>query len=262
MSSLSDFNETTISVRDLSLTYRTNISQKPNVMEAIRNLGRRSRSTKEIHALKKISFDVKAGTVLGVVGANGAGKSTLMRTIGGIIPPTSGEVEVYGDVSAMLSLGVGFNPGLSGRENIFLGGLAAGLSREEVVEKYDKIVAFAELEEFIDMPMRAYSAGMYGRLAFSVATSMNPDILIIDEALSTGDASFKEKSGKRIQELCEEVRTLLIVSHALGTVEQLCNDAIWLHKGELILRDEPKTVIEAYKRFLNVGDVATVMEDF
>jgi teichoic acid transport system ATP-binding protein len=231
-------------------------------MEAIRNLGRRSRSTKEIHALKKISFDVKAGTVLGVVGANGAGKSTLMRTIGGIIPPTSGEVEVYGDVSAMLSLGVGFNPGLSGRENIFLGGLAAGLSREEVVEKYDKIVAFAELEEFIDMPMRAYSAGMYGRLAFSVATSMNPDILIIDEALSTGDASFKEKSGKRIQELCEEVRTLLIVSHALGTVEQLCNDAIWLHKGELILRDEPKTVIEAYKRFLNVGDVATVMEDF
>ena len=262
MSSLSDFNETTISVRDLSLTYRTNISQKPNVMEAIRNLGRRSRSTKEILALKKISFDVKAGTVLGVVGANGAGKSTLMRTIGGIIPPTSGEVEVYGDVSAMLSLGVGFNPGLSGRENIFLGGLAAGLSREEVVEKYDKIVAFAELEEFIDMPMRAYSAGMYGRLAFSVATSMNPDILIIDEALSTGDASFKEKSGKRIQELCEEVRTLLIVSHALGTVEQLCNDAIWLHKGELILRDEPKTVIEAYKRFLNVGDVATVMEDF
>ena len=262
MSSLSDFNETTISDRDLSLTYRTNISQKPNVMEAIRNLGRRSRSTKEIHALKKISFDVKAGTVLGVVGANGAGKSTLMRTIGGIIPPTSGEVEVYGDVSAMLSLGVGFNPGLSGRENIFLGGLAAGLSREEVVEKYDKIVAFAELEEFIDMPMRAYSAGMYGRLAFSVATSMNPDILIIDEALSTGDASFKEKSGKRIQELCEEVRTLLIVSHALGTVEQLCNDAIWLHKGELILRDEPKTVIEAYKRFLNVGDVATVMEDF
>ena len=231
-------------------------------MEAIRNLGRRSRSTKEILALKKISFDVKAGTVLGVVGANGAGKSTLMRTIGGIIPPTSGEVEVYGDVSAMLSLGVGFNPGLSGRENIFLGGLAAGLSREEVVEKYDKIVAFAELEEFIDMPMRAYSAGMYGRLAFSVATSMNPDILIIDEALSTGDASFKEKSGKRIQELCEEVRTLLIVSHALGTVEQLCNDAIWLHKGELILRDEPKTVIEAYKRFLNVGDVATVMEDF
>ena len=262
MSSLSDFNETTISVRDLSLTYRTNISQKPNVMEAIRNLGRRSRSTKEIHALKKISFDVKSGTVLGVVGANGAGKSTLMRTIGGIIPPTSGEVEVYGDVSAMLSLGVGFNPGLSGRENIFLGGLAAGLSREEVVEKYDKIVAFAELEEFIDMPMRAYSAGMYGRLAFSVATSMNPDILIIDEALSTGDASFKEKSGKRIQELCEEVRTLLIVSHALGTVEQLCNEAIWLHKGELILRDEPKTVIEAYKRFLNVGDVATVMEDF
>lgn len=262
MSSLSDFSETTISVRDLSLTYRTNISQKPNVMEAIRNLGRRSRSTKEIQALKNISFDVKAGTVLGVVGANGAGKSTLMRTIGGIIPPTAGEVEVHGDVSAMLSLGVGFNPGLSGRENIFLGGLAAGLSREEVVEKYEAIVAFAELEEFIDMPMRAYSAGMYGRLAFSVATSMNPDILIIDEALSTGDASFKEKSGKRIQQLCEEVRTLLIVSHALGTIEQLCNDAIWLHKGELILRDEPKVVTEAYKRFLNVGDVATVMEDF
>lgn len=231
-------------------------------MEAIRNLGRGARSTREINALKDISFDVHAGTVLGVVGANGAGKSTLMRTIGGIIPPTAGEVEVHGDVSAMLSLGVGFNPGLSGRENVFLGGLAAGLSRTDVEERYDDIVAFAELGEFIDMPMRTYSAGMYGRLAFAVATSMDPDILIIDEALSTGDASFKVKSGNRIQELCEEVRTLLIVSHALGTIEQLCNDAIWLHKGELILRDEPGRVIEAYKKFLQVGDVATVMEDF
>lgn len=231
-------------------------------MEAIRNLGRGARSTREINALKDISFDVHAGTVLGVVGANGAGKSTLMRTIGGIIPPTAGEVEVHGDVSAMLSLGVGFNPGLSGRENVFLGGLAAGLSRSDVEERYDDIVAFAELGEFIDMPMRTYSAGMYGRLAFAVATSMDPDILIIDEALSTGDASFKVKSGNRIQELCEEVRTLLIVSHALGTIEQLCNDAIWLHKGELILRDEPSRVIEAYKKFLQVGDVATVMEDF
>ena len=231
-------------------------------MEAIRNLGRGARSTREIHALKDVSFDIQAGTVLGVVGANGAGKSTLMRTIGGIIPPTAGEVEVHGDVSAMLSLGVGFNPGLSGRENVFLGGLAAGLNRAEVEARYDDIVAFAELEEFIDMPMRTYSSGMYGRLAFAVATSMNPDILIIDEALSTGDAAFKEKSGKRIQELCEEVRTLLIVSHALGTIEQLCNDAIWLHKGQLILRDKPPVVIEAYKQFLKVGDVATVMEDF
>ncbi len=148
---------------------------------------------------------------MGVVGANGAGKSTLMRTVAGILPPNSGRVEVNGRVSTLLSLGVGFNRKLTGRQNVVLGGLAAGLTRAELAERYDEIVDFAELEDFMDMPMRTYSSGMYGRLAFAVAVTMHPDILIIDEALSVGDARFRKKSFERMRELCSEDRTILLV---------------------------------------------------
>ena len=164
-----------------------------------------------------MSFEVPHGKVLGVVGANGAGKSTLMRTVAGILPPNSGRVEVHGRVSTLLALGVGFNRKLTGRENVVLGGLAAGLTRAQLREKYDEIVAFAELEDFMDMPMRTYSSGMYGRLAFAVAVTMEPDILIIDEALSVGDARFRRKSFNRMRELCGEDRTILLVTHALGS---------------------------------------------
>jgi ABC-type polysaccharide/polyol phosphate transport system ATPase subunit len=200
--------------------------------------------------------------VLGVVGANGAGKSTLMRTMAGILPPTSGRVEVEGRVSTLLALGVGFNRKLSGRDNVTLGGLAAGLSREQLKGKYDDIVAFAELEDFMDMPMRTYSSGMYGRLAFSVAVNMDPDILLIDEALSVGDARFRRKSFRKMRQLCKQDRTIVLVSHALGSIEQLCDSAIWMHQGELKMWGEPHEVVEAYTRFLDVGDADPVaMED-
>ena len=201
---------------------------------------------------------------MGVMGANGAGKSTLMRTIAGILPPTSGRIEVVGTVSTLLALGVGFNRNLTGRQNVMLGGLAAGLSREELHDKYDEIVAFAELDEFMDMPMRTYSSGMYGRLAFAVAVAMHPDILIIDEALSVGDARFRRKSFEKMRELCGEDRTILLVSHALGSIEKLCDEAIWMDKGRMRMWDEPHAVVEAYTDFLGVRDAEedpVTMED-
>ena len=231
-------------------------------MEAVRNAGRGQRSTKLVHALKNVTFDVAQGEVLGIVGANGAGKSTLMRAIGGIVPPDEGEIRVRGEISALLALGVGFNPQLSGRENVILAGLATGLSRDVVEEQYQAIVEFAEIEEFMDMPMRTYSSGMYSRLGFAVATNMNPDILLIDEALSTGDAHFKEKSSQRIKDLKDSAGAMVIVSHSMATLTELSSRLLWMHKGEVIATGEPKQIIDAYTKFLKVGNINAVMEDF
>ena len=243
-----------IRVDDLSLVYRTALDSRPTLRSSIRRFGRRERTVREIQALDDVSFSVAHGKVLGVVGANGAGKSTLMRTVAGILPPTSGRVEVHGRVSTLLALGVGFNRELTGRQNVVLGGLAAGLRRDQLREKYEEIVAFAELGEFMDMPMRTYSSGMYGRLAFAVAVCMDPDILVIDEALSVGDARFKKKSFERMQRLCSEERTILLVTHAMGTVKKLCDRAVWLHKGEVVMKDRSKEVVKHYTRFLEVNE--------
>jgi ABC-type polysaccharide/polyol phosphate transport system ATPase subunit len=250
-----------ISVQDLSVTYRTSIERRPTLRSMLVRAGRRERYVHEIEAVKDVSFSVPRGSVLGVVGANGAGKSTLVRSIAGILPPTSGRVEVHGRVSTLLALGVGFNRKLTGRENVVLGGLAAGWSREELAAKYDDIVRFAELQKFMDLPMRMYSSGMYGRLAFSVAVNMDPDILLIDEALSVGDARFKRKSFRRMRKLCEEDRTVVLVSHALQSIKDLCDHVIWMHEGELRMWDEPEAVIDAYTEFLEVGEDAVTMED-
>jgi ABC-type polysaccharide/polyol phosphate transport system ATPase subunit len=261
VSSLSASDGARIRVQDVSLTYRTSLERAPTLKGTLLRVGRRERVIREVHALRSVSFDVRHGRVLGVVGANGAGKSTLMRTVAGILPPTSGRIEVDGRVSTLLALGVGFNRKLTGRENVVLGGLAAGLSREQLEHKYEEIVAFAELEDFMDMPMSTYSSGMYGRLAFSVAVNMDPDILLIDEALSVGDARFRRKSFRKMRELCGQDRTIILVSHALGSIEQLCDEAIWMHEGELRMKDEPSTVVEAYTDFLGVREDAVTMED-
>jgi ABC-type polysaccharide/polyol phosphate transport system ATPase subunit len=251
-----------IRVQDVHLTYRTSLQKNPTLKSAIVRLGRRERVIREVRALQGISFDVLNGKVMGVIGSNGAGKSTLMRTVAGILPPTSGRIEVTGRVSTLLALGVGFNSALSGKENVTLGGLAAGLSRAEIREKYEEITTFAELEDFMDMPMRTYSSGMYSRLAFAVAVHMDPDILIIDEALSAGDASFKKKASDKMAELVSKAHTMLVVSHALGTIKELCDEAIWLHKGKLVGRGTPDEMIAAYTRFLQVGEDAITLEDF
>jgi ABC-type polysaccharide/polyol phosphate transport system ATPase subunit len=253
---------TSISVEDVSITYRTSLERKPTLKSTLLRLGRRERVIREIEAVKHVSFEVTHGSVLGVVGANGAGKSTLLRAIAGILPPTTGRVTVHGQVSTLLALGVGFNRDLTGRENVTLGGLAAGLRRDQLAEKYDEIVEFAELDEFMDMPMRTYSSGMYGRLAFSVAVNMEPDILLIDEALSVGDARFRRKSFDKMRELCDQARTIVLVSHSMGSIKDLCHEAVWMHKGELRKWGEPEEVVSAYTTFLDVGeDDALTMED-
>ncbi|NBV95852.1 MAG: ABC transporter ATP-binding protein, partial [Actinobacteria bacterium] len=206
-----------IKIENLSVRYTINIDNKITMKNALMRASRGERvKTKVVEAVNDLSLEVKHGTVLGIVGANGAGKSTLMRTIAGILPPTQGRVSVNGKVSTLLALGVGFNQSLSGRDNIILGGLAAGMTLSQISEKTDEIAKFADLPDgFLDVPVRTYSAGMYSRVAFSVAVNISPDILLLDEALSTGDATFKEKSFNRLRELCEQARTILIVSHAL-----------------------------------------------
>jgi ABC-type polysaccharide/polyol phosphate transport system ATPase subunit len=248
-------------VQDVSVTYKTSLDKKPTLRSTVRRLGRRERVVREIEAVKHVSFEIPHGTVLGIVGANGAGKSTLVRTIAGILPPTEGRIDVFGRVSTLLALGVGFNRNLTGRDNVRLGGLAAGLNRDQLDEKYEDIVRFAELGEFMDMPMRTYSSGMYGRLAFSVAVNMDPDILLIDEALSVGDARFRRKSANKMRELCSEAHTIVLVSHALGSIRELCDQAIWLDHGEMRMWDEPDAVVDAYTEFLEVGQDAVTLED-
>ena len=267
MISLSDFKHEhqkasiAVSVQDLGLIYKTSIDKKPTLKARIKTLGRGKKYTRIVHALDNVSLDIHYGTVLGVIGSNGAGKSTLMRVISGIIPPTQGRVDVYGSVSTLLALGVGFNPAMTGRENVYLGGLAAGMTEAEIDESFDAIADFSELGEAIDAPMRTYSSGMFARLAFSVAAVVEPDILIIDEALSTGDAKFKEKSLNRVKELRSADRALILVSHALATIEDVCNEVIWLNKGKLMARGEPATVIAEYQKFMNVRKSASSDED-
>ena len=251
-----------IRVENVHITYRTSLQKNPTLKSAIVRLGRRERVIREVKALQGVSFEVPHGKVMGVIGSNGAGKSTLMRTVAGILPPSQGRIEVNGRVSTLLALGVGFNSALSGKENVTLGGLAAGLTRAEIKAKYEEITAFAELEDFMDMPMRTYSSGMYSRLAFAVAVNMDPDILIIDEALSAGDAHFKKKASDKMQELVSKARTMLVVSHALGTIKELCDEALWLHKGKLVGRGSPDEMIANYTRFLQVGEDAITLEDF
>ena len=248
-------------MKNLGLTYTTSIDKKPTLKARLKTVGRGKKHTRVVRALNDVSIDVHYGTVLGIIGSNGAGKSSLMRVISGIVPPSQGCIEVYGSVSTLLALGVGFNPAMTGRDNVYLGGLAAGMSREEIDTNFDAIAEFSELGEAIDAPMRTYSSGMYARLAFSVAAVVEPDILIIDEALSTGDAKFKEKSLNRIKELRSADRALILVSHALGTIEDICNEVVWLNKGTLMMRGKPSEVIAAYRDFVDARKSASSDED-
>lgn len=251
-----------VSVQDVSITYRTTFEKVPTLKSALVRFGRGERAVREVEAIQNMSFDVPVGTALGILGANGAGKSTLMRALAGVLPPTSGRIEVRGKISSLLSLGVGFNSALTGRENVVLGGLAQGLTREQVAERADEIADFAEIGEFMDMPMRTYSSGMSQRLAFAVSVHMEPDILLIDEALSAGDAKFKNKAAAKMDELMSSARAMFLVSHSLGSIRQLCNDAIWIHKGKLMMRGTPEECGAAYTKFLEVGETAFTLEDF
>ena len=257
-------NELAIRIENLSITYKINIESKKTLKTAVMRASKGQKiKTKTVNAITDLSLDIPHGSVVGIVGANGAGKSTLMRSIAGILPPTQGRITVDGKISTLLALGVGFNPALSGRDNIILGGLASGMSRDEIEAHTDAIAEFADLPEgFIDMPVRTYSAGMYGRVAFSVAVNLTPDILLLDEALSAGDAGFKEKSFNRMRELCKQASTILVVSHALSSINELCDSAIWINKGRMLAHGKPKEITDQYLNSLNAGKLPTAYEDF
>lgn len=200
-----------------------------------------------VEAIKDATFSVAEGTVLGIIGPNGSGKSTLLRLIAGIYRPSSGRIFVKGRVSALLSLGLGFHPELTGRENIIIGGLAMGLSRREITKRLDEIIDFAELREFVDAPIRTYSSGMYMRLAFSVAINVNPDILLLDEILVVGDISFAQKCREKISEFKKSGKTILLATHDLEMVAHWCHKALLLQNGEVRALGEASKVVSLYK---------------
>lgn len=220
------------------------------------DLFRSLRPDELVRALDDISLKVENGTTFGVIGENGSGKSTLLKVVAGIAKPTAGRVEVRGKVSALIELGAGFHPEITGRENITINGIMLGLSKKEIQAKYRDIVRFAELEEFIDAPVKTYSSGMYMRLGFSIAINVNPDVLLVDEVLAVGDASFVPKCLDRIDDFRRRKKTILFVSHDLSTVEKICDRVAWLKHGRVQTIGEPRRVIDAY-----LQDVAEKQED-
>jgi lipopolysaccharide transport system ATP-binding protein len=204
-----------------------------------------------IWALKDVTLDVMPGEVLGIIGANGAGKSTLLKVLSRIIDPTTGRVELYGRIASLLEVGTGFHPDLTGRENIYLNGAILGMKRREIDRKYDEIVEFAEVERFLDTAVKHYSSGMYLRLAFAVAAHLDPDILIVDEVLSVGDASFQNKCLNKMEEVMRSGRTVLFVSHAMSMVTRLCQNAVLLEKGEIARMGPAKDVVDCFVSLSN-----------
>jgi len=199
-----------------------------------------------IKAVDGVTFDIEKGETFGIIGENGSGKSTLLKLIAGITRPTTGHIEVKGKVSALIELGAGFHPEISGRENIYINGIMLGLTRKEIDEKLEEIIKFAELEDFIDMPVKAYSSGMYMRLGFSVAINVNPDILLVDEVLAVGDASFVNKGLEKIKELKRSGKTIVFVTHALDLTQKICHRVAWMKKGKVMMIGEPKEVVDRY----------------
>ena len=238
---------TMIQAENISMCYRMTYDRVKSIKEYLVQLVQGKIKYEEFWALRDVSFEVKKGEVLGIIGHNGAGKSTLLKMISGILKPTSGHVTVNGTVVPMLELGSGFDFDLTGRENVFLNGAILGYSEGFLKEKYEEILAFSELGQFIDVPLRNYSSGMVMRLAFSVATVVNPDILIVDEILAVGDADFQEKSKKRMLELMSGGTTVLFVSHSLPQIREMCDRALWLEHGEMQMLGETREVCDAYE---------------
>lgn len=232
-----------IKAENVSVKYLMTYDRIKSMKEYLVQLIQGKIQYEEFWALRDVSFEVKRGEVLGIIGHNGAGKSTLLKVISGILKPTSGSVQVNGTVVPMLELGSGFDFDLTGRENVFLNGAILGYSEQFLKEKYEEIVDFSELGQFIDVPLRNYSSGMVMRLAFSIATVVQPDILIVDEILSVGDADFQEKSKRRMLELMGGGTTVLFVSHSLGQIQEMCDRVLWLEKGSVHMLGKAEDVI-------------------
>ncbi len=247
-----------IKVTDLSKVYPLYNSPKDRLKEALHPL--RKKFHNDFYALNNVSFEVKKGETFGIIGQNGSGKSTLLKIISNVLSPSSGEVLVNGKVSSLLELGTGFNPELSGIENVYFNGTLLGFTKEEMDTKLDEILSFADIGEFIRQPVKTYSSGMYVRLAFSVATQIDPDILIVDEALSVGDMFFQAKCISRMKKMIDnEGTTLLLVSHAMDTVKALCSKAILLNKGQMMMNGSAADVAQKYFEF-RIGSKQKIIE--
>ena len=235
-----------IQVDNVSMRFKLAHDRISSLKEYMTKLIKRELRYEEFWALKNVSFNVSKGEVVGIIGKNGAGKSTLLKIISGILKPTKGSVTCSGSIVPMLELGSGFDHDLTGRENIFLNGAILGYSKEFLESKFEQILDFSELGRFIDVPIRNYSSGMLMRLAFSIATVVNPEILIVDEILAVGDAAFQEKSKARMMELMSGGTTVLFVSHSLDQIREMCNRVIWLDSGKIKMIGETQKVCDAY----------------
>ncbi len=252
------FSELAIRLDNLGKCYHIYDKPRDRLLQML-SRGRRQ-YYREFWALKDVSFAVGRGECVGIIGRNGSGKSTLLQLVCGILNPTVGEVSVQGRVAALLELGAGFNPEFSGRENVFLSAAVIGLSPAEAKARFEDIVEFSGIRDFIDQPVKTYSSGMYVRLAFAVATSVDPDILVIDEALSVGDGEFARKSFDRIMELKNKGTTILFCSHSLYQVEAFCDSAIWLEGGKPMVNGQAREVVSAYSDFLDRQNIAPALD--
>ncbi len=239
--------EVAIEVKNLCIDYRPlkNISIVKTLFH------KKDDKEKAFRAVKNVSFEVEKGEILGIVGKNGSGKSTMLRALAGIFRPDEGSIDLKGNSISLLSIGVGFNNEMSGRENIIISGMLLGFSKEQIEERMDSIIEFAEIGEFIDMPVKTYSSGMYSKLAFAITANLETDIILVDEVLSVGDERFKKKSLNKMKELIlDKNRTVVIVSHDLNTLKDLCDKILWIHEGEIREYGKPQEILERYREFM------------
>lgn len=238
-----------ITVNNVSMKFDLGIEKNFSFKQAfidILSFNKAKKKKEYFYALSDVSFHIKKGEVIGLIGSNGAGKSTLLKVVSGVMKPTKGSVEVNGVISPMIELGAGFDPELTARENIYLNGAVMGYSKAFLEEKFESIVEFSELRDFLDVPVKNFSSGMTAKLAFSIATIVNPEILIVDEILSVGDIKFQEKSKNKMLEMIKGGTTVLYVSHSLASIEELCDRVIWLEHGKVIEIGETKEICKKY----------------
>lgn len=237
-----------IELDNVTVNYKLASERVHSFKEYVISKLKRKISYEYFHALKNVSLEIKAGEVFGLIGDNGAGKSTLLKVVARVLRPTTGRVRLHGRVFPLLELGAGFDMELTGRENVYLNSAILGFKKSDVTSRFDRMVSFAGLEEFIDTPVRNYSTGMVSRLGFAIATDIQPEVLIIDEVLSVGDADFQKRSGERIQKFCAGGTTVILVSHALDTIAKMCDRAAWLRHGEIKKVGKTNDVIAEYQK--------------
>jgi ABC-type polysaccharide/polyol phosphate transport system ATPase subunit len=244
-----------IKLSNISLKFKNYRNPTPSLKESLITLFNHKQKNivdDEFFALKDISLNIQSGERVGVIGLNGAGKSTLLKVVAGIYPPTTGEINISGDITPMIELGTGMDMELSGRENIYLNGALLGYSKDEMKQREQAVIDFSELSEFIEMPVKYFSSGMYSRLVFSIATMINPEILIIDEIFSAGDAHFVEKGTKRMEQLLDQSQIVLFVSHSLGLVKRICNRVIVMDHGMIVNDGKPEQMLDFYEHGLAI----------